>query len=193
VAPRALRTEKRVVQRTTRRTPRQATATWSGHPGGDYTVRPGDTLSEIAARFGVEGGWRNLHLRNRHVGGANPDLILPGQRLDVRLSSESRSPTNPVRRISAGWRQFSTRVTPRHRHARRKPARDQPVTGTGSRWVHSESYDVDRSLSWNALRTAFDTRPRSLTVKPFARAQLRTAARSVTDDRREAPCPATGF
>jgi nucleoid-associated protein YgaU len=84
VAPRALRTEKRVVQRTTRRTPRQATATWSGHSGADYTVRLGDTLSEIAARFEVTGGWRTLHERNRHVVGANPDLILPGQRLDVR-------------------------------------------------------------------------------------------------------------
>jgi len=83
VAPRAPRTEKRVVQRTTRRTPRQATAAWSGHSGADYTVRLGDTLSEIAARFEVAGGWRSLHERNRHVVGANPDLILPGQRLNV--------------------------------------------------------------------------------------------------------------
>lgn len=55
----------------------------SGASGGSYTVRPGDTLSEIAARYGLD--WRALALDN---GLANPHLIFPGQtiRLDGRAA-----------------------------------------------------------------------------------------------------------
>ncbi|MFD8523267.1 transglycosylase family protein [Streptomyces capillispiralis] len=49
--------------------------------GGDYTVRAGDTLSGIAARHGVD--WRRLYDANRSVVGGDPDVIVPGQRLDV--------------------------------------------------------------------------------------------------------------
>ena len=56
-------------------TGRQATARY-------YVVQPGDTLSSIARKFGVSGGWRTLHERNRSII-ANPNLILPGQRLTV--------------------------------------------------------------------------------------------------------------
>jgi LysM repeat protein len=44
--------------------------------GGSYTVKPGDTLSGIAARFGLD--WHSLALDN---GLANPNLIMPGQTL----------------------------------------------------------------------------------------------------------------
>ncbi|WP_354642077.1 transglycosylase family protein [Kitasatospora camelliae] len=47
--------------------------------GRAYTVRPGDTLSDIAAVQGVGGGWRALYEANRGVVGENPDLIHPGQ------------------------------------------------------------------------------------------------------------------
>jgi hypothetical protein len=50
--------------------------------GGSYTVRPGDTLTNIAALHAVEGGWRALHERNREVIG-DPNLIYPGQQLDL--------------------------------------------------------------------------------------------------------------
>jgi nucleoid-associated protein YgaU len=48
-----------------------------------YTVRAGDTLSAIATRYGVEGGWPKLYADNRSVVGTNPNLIRPGQRLRV--------------------------------------------------------------------------------------------------------------
>ncbi|MEU6369671.1 transglycosylase family protein [Streptomyces sp. NPDC046931] len=56
----------------------------TGHTGrgasrGDYTVRSGDTLSGIAERHGTS--WQRLYARNRAVIGADPDLIVPGQRL----------------------------------------------------------------------------------------------------------------
>ncbi|GII23350.1 GH12 family glycosyl hydrolase domain-containing protein [Planosporangium mesophilum] len=52
--------------------------------GHTYVVQPGDTLSGIAAREHVTGGWRRLYWLNRHVVGADPDLIVPGQRLTLR-------------------------------------------------------------------------------------------------------------
>ncbi|WP_329132860.1 LysM peptidoglycan-binding domain-containing protein [Streptomyces sp. NBC_00670] len=46
---------------------------------GDYTVRTGDTLSGIAQRHGTS--WRRLYSANKDVIGADPDVIVPGQRL----------------------------------------------------------------------------------------------------------------
>ena len=48
---------------------------------GQYVVRSGDTLSEIASRQHVRGGWRALYLKNKRVVGSNPDRIFVGQRL----------------------------------------------------------------------------------------------------------------
>ncbi|MGY1436186.1 transglycosylase family protein [Streptomyces reniochalinae] len=47
------------------------------------TVRPGDSLSRIAAERDVPGGWTELYAHNRDVIGDDPDLIRPGQRLRV--------------------------------------------------------------------------------------------------------------
>jgi nucleoid-associated protein YgaU len=74
---------------TTRSAPAQtseAPARASGHPNraasrGDYTVRGGDTLSGIAERHGTT--WRKIYAANRAVIGGDPDLIMPGQRLDL--------------------------------------------------------------------------------------------------------------
>ncbi|WP_422339104.1 LysM peptidoglycan-binding domain-containing protein [Trebonia sp.] len=43
-----------------------------------YVVRPGDTLSGIAAALDVRGGWQALYEMNRPVIGADPDVIHPG-------------------------------------------------------------------------------------------------------------------
>ncbi|MEV4870188.1 transglycosylase family protein [Streptomyces syringium] len=54
-------------------------------PGvGDYTVRPGDNLSAIAEQHSVEGGWSSLYQDNKKVVGDDPDLIQPGQKLEVK-------------------------------------------------------------------------------------------------------------
>lgn len=50
---------------------------------GTYTVAPGDTLSVIADKLGVSGGWNTLYQNNQGVVGNNPDLILPGQVLNI--------------------------------------------------------------------------------------------------------------
>lgn len=51
-------------------------------PDGQYTVRRGDTLSGLAVRFNVKGGWPVLFKRNARVV-RDPDLILVGQKLQI--------------------------------------------------------------------------------------------------------------
>jgi nucleoid-associated protein YgaU len=50
---------------------------------GNYTVKSGDTLSSIAAANGVSGGWQALYHENESTVGGNPNLIYPGQKLEV--------------------------------------------------------------------------------------------------------------
>ena len=49
-----------------------------------YVVRRGDTLSAIASRRDVPGGWKALYRINRSTIGKNPGLIYPGQKLRIR-------------------------------------------------------------------------------------------------------------
>ncbi|GHH81484.1 transglycosylase [Kitasatospora indigofera] len=50
-------------------------------PIGTYTVRSGDTLSEIAVKFGTD--VRSLYAKNIRTIGGDPDLIFPDQVLDL--------------------------------------------------------------------------------------------------------------
>ena len=51
-------------------------------PGAAYVVRPGDTLSEIAAANNVAGGWQRIFEQNRTLI-SNPNLIFPGQKFTL--------------------------------------------------------------------------------------------------------------
>ncbi|MEV8568143.1 transglycosylase family protein [Streptomyces sp. NPDC051322] len=48
-----------------------------------YTVRPGDNLWAIADAHDLPGGWPALYAANHRTIGGDPDLILPGQALDL--------------------------------------------------------------------------------------------------------------
>nr|WP_119590074.1 transglycosylase family protein [Streptomyces scabiei] len=50
---------------------------------GAYTVRVGDSLTGIVNSLGLDGGWRSLYSENERTVGTDPDLILPGQTLEV--------------------------------------------------------------------------------------------------------------
>jgi LysM repeat protein len=52
-------------------------------PATRYVVQPGDTLSGIAARFAVRGGWPALYTLNLQALGRNPNAIRPGTVLTV--------------------------------------------------------------------------------------------------------------
>jgi cell wall-associated NlpC family hydrolase len=50
--------------------------------GSTYTVKPGDCLSKIAAAEGLP-NWQDLYAMNEQTVGDDPDLIFPGQVLDL--------------------------------------------------------------------------------------------------------------
>ncbi|MEU3712382.1 transglycosylase family protein [Streptomyces catenulae] len=50
-----------------------------GH--GNYTVKSGDTLAKIAKAHGKN--WKSVYADNKSVIGSNPNLIFPGQKLNV--------------------------------------------------------------------------------------------------------------
>lgn len=55
---------------------------------GGYTVRPGDNLSAIAEKQESGADWRKLYASNENLIGTDPDLILPGQRLDLTIRGQ---------------------------------------------------------------------------------------------------------
>ncbi|WP_432104040.1 transglycosylase family protein [Streptomyces sp. bgisy091] len=61
-----------------------------------YTVARGDSLSGIASAERVQGGWQKLYAANRAVVGADPDLILPGQRLTLDVAGAPVAAPKPA-------------------------------------------------------------------------------------------------
>ncbi|WP_433300456.1 transglycosylase family protein [Actinoplanes sp. CA-030573] len=55
-------------------------ATTAKATGKTYVVRSGDTLSAIATRNHIKGGWHTLYQLNHGIV-SNPNLIFPGQRI----------------------------------------------------------------------------------------------------------------
>jgi cell division septation protein DedD len=82
---------------------------------GHNVVTAGDTLYDIAVRFGVPGGWPALYAANRRLLGRNPDLLRVG--VTVRVPETRRSVAVLHRR---------TRIPPRATAA----AATQPETTT---------------------------------------------------------------
>ncbi|MGH3449523.1 MAG: transglycosylase family protein [Haloechinothrix sp.] len=57
--------------------------TAKSNPDGDYKVKKGETLSEIAKEQKVEGGWKKLHdLNEKYISDA--DFILVGQKIATK-------------------------------------------------------------------------------------------------------------
>ncbi|MCX4847550.1 transglycosylase family protein [Streptomyces sp. NBC_00893] len=55
---------------------------------GTYTVHTGDNLWSIADAQNIPGGWPALYEANKAAVGADPDLILPGQSLDLDVKAK---------------------------------------------------------------------------------------------------------
>ncbi|SCE40071.1 LysM peptidoglycan-binding domain-containing protein, partial [Streptomyces sp. OspMP-M43] len=69
---------------------------------GGYTVRPGDNLWAIADAQEVPGGWTGLYETNKDLLGSDPDLILPGQNLDLGLDRDAGGSADPAAGEGAG-------------------------------------------------------------------------------------------
>ncbi|MBD0839766.1 MULTISPECIES: transglycosylase family protein [unclassified Streptomyces] len=85
-----------------------------------YTVVRGDTLSTIAQEQRVRGGWQGLYAANRKTVGADPDLILPGQRLALR--GKPVTAASPAAATSAPERKKPAAKKPAAKKTSAKPA-----------------------------------------------------------------------
>ncbi|MFD6529843.1 peptidoglycan DD-metalloendopeptidase family protein [Streptomyces sp. NPDC060184] len=113
---------KRAAAQTPKKTPAAAPTTVPGKREA-YTVARGDSLSAIAATERLQGGWQGLYTANRTVIGEDPDLILPGQRLDL----------GPARAASGTAQQQSAKpatAKPAATKPATKPARPKPAAET---------------------------------------------------------------
>ncbi|WP_073948658.1 transglycosylase family protein [Streptomyces kebangsaanensis] len=110
-----------------------------------YTVVPGDTLSGIAGKRHVPGGWRKLYSANRTTVGDDPNLILPGQRLSLRATRAAPTAPRPAKEAKPAT---GTRATRQHSASHTLVA---PVGGpvgtayhaTGAHWSKGYHTGVD--------------------------------------------------
>lgn len=66
-------------------------------PGQEYTVQPGDTLWGIAQRaYGDPEDWDTIYSANKGVVGNNPNLIYPGQKLNIPVQSDPKPGPTPI-------------------------------------------------------------------------------------------------
>ncbi|MEW2402896.1 transglycosylase family protein [Streptomyces sp. NPDC046862] len=83
-----------------------------------YTVVRGDTLSEIADSRKVRGGWQKLYQANRKTIGTDPDLIVPGQHLNLR--SKAHGGDSSTQEASSGHRKATEDEKPAKKREEQK-------------------------------------------------------------------------
>jgi LysM repeat protein len=103
----------RIASSTTNITPVGTRSVAAARPTARYVVQPGDTLSGIAARFAVRGGWPTLYAANRPLIGPDPNdihpgtvLVLPGQTGPVRYTvaaGDTLSGIAAALAVHGGW------------------------------------------------------------------------------------------
>ncbi|KOX02415.1 transglycosylase family protein [Streptomyces sp. NRRL B-3648] len=111
-----------------------------------YTVVHGDTLSGIAGDHHVPGGWHALYAGNRTAIGADPDLIMPGQRLSLHGTATRPAPPKSPKRKTPSEHPTTHRTTPPARHALVAPVTASVGTGyhvAGSHWSKGYHTGVD--------------------------------------------------
>ncbi|WP_371497038.1 LysM peptidoglycan-binding domain-containing M23 family metallopeptidase [Kitasatospora sp. NBC_00374] len=93
-----------------------------------YEVVHGDSLSKIADAQHVDGGWQKLYQDNRQVVGDNPNLIFPGQKLNVAGHAAAQAaPAAPQADTSKASRsEHRAPVTPAPKAETAKPAAAKP-------------------------------------------------------------------
>ncbi|WP_322871271.1 transglycosylase family protein [Streptomyces goshikiensis] len=94
-----------------------------------YVVAPGDSLSAIATEQHIEGGWQALYETNRATIGGNPNLILPGQRLTLRITAAppAQNPEKPPRTAEPVKPGEPAATKPKPEQAKPAPAKPAPA------------------------------------------------------------------
>ncbi|MFK4100416.1 transglycosylase family protein [Streptomyces sp. NPDC019531] len=111
-----------------------------------YTVVRGDSLSGIADAQKVRGGWRQLYAANRKAVGADPDLILPGQRLKLRAAAGTTTTadtTSVKKTTSSGTEETAKKATDTGLVAPVNASLGTPYRKAGSAWSKGYHTGVD--------------------------------------------------
>lgn len=127
-----------------------------------YTVVRGDTLSGIAADERLRGGWRGLYDANRSTVGADPDLIVPGQRLALP-DGTGKAPGSASQSSGRAGKKPPRRPTSRPTATRRPtgitPTGTRPTAGRPTGRRATARRPTGKTLR-SAPRTAPTARPR---------------------------------
>ncbi|MFF8970243.1 transglycosylase family protein [Streptomyces sp. NPDC014995] len=112
-----------------------------------YTVVRGDTLSGIADEQAVRGGWQRLYAANRAAIGADPDLIVPGQRLKLRGQAGATA-TTPGGTSGSGTGKASpgTKETTKEKAGKQKAGKQKADTGKADKEKATGKTSTARSL-----------------------------------------------
>ncbi|CAL2068821.1 MULTISPECIES: LysM peptidoglycan-binding domain-containing M23 family metallopeptidase [Streptomyces] len=104
-----------------------------------YTVVHGDTLSGIADEQHVPGGWRKLYAANRATVGADPDLILPGERLGLHPAKAPAGPATATK-VPAKAAKAPTKAAENAKST--KSAKKKPTSHPAKPKVHHQSKSI---------------------------------------------------
>ncbi|MEU7511238.1 LysM peptidoglycan-binding domain-containing protein [Streptomyces sp. NPDC042898] len=91
-----------------------------------YTVVSGDSLSLIAHKKGIQGGWKSIYRTNKSAVGDNPSLIHPGLELTIRRDSAKPAPA------SATVQKKSSASTDRASRSERRAAAPAVASGASA-------------------------------------------------------------
>ncbi|RSS58535.1 LysM peptidoglycan-binding domain-containing protein [Streptomyces sp. WAC01280] len=91
-----------------------------------YTVVSGDSLSLIAHKKGIQGGWKSIYRANKSAVGDNPSLIHPGLELTIRRDSAKPAPA------SATVKKKSSASTDRASRSERRAAAPAVASGASA-------------------------------------------------------------
>ncbi|MGP4043600.1 transglycosylase family protein [Streptomyces sp. 2A115] len=119
-----------------------------------YRVVRGDTLSGIAGSREVQGGWQQLYEANRKTVGADPNMIVPGQRLSLKTKTAPATDATPTSAQKPSTEKASSEVRTEEKTEKKARSSTQltaPVsagTGTpyrvaGSSWSKGYHTGVD--------------------------------------------------
>ncbi|WP_217698420.1 M23 family metallopeptidase [Streptacidiphilus griseoplanus] len=128
-----------------------------GAAGGQHVVRRGESLSSIAEAEDVDGGWQSIYLDNREVIGGDPDLIRPGQRLDLPApgTAGAAKPKAAAAREPAARKPSARRPAAQQAAAKapaaRKPAARKPAGATPAHRPHSAAHGAGTAAAHATL------------------------------------------
>ncbi|MFE7551522.1 LysM peptidoglycan-binding domain-containing protein [Streptomyces gardneri] len=102
-----------------------------------YTVVSGDSLSLIAQKKGIQGGWKSLYRVNKSAVGDNPSLIHPGLELTIRRDSAKPAPASataqkPATAQKKSPKKKSSETTERASRSERRAAAPAAASGASA-------------------------------------------------------------